>query len=165
MKASRVRGESIGRPAIQPTAVLRPGPPRDGEGGSVTLFVVIAALGLLALIGLVVDGGAKVRAAQRADRLAAEAARAAGQAVDLSAVMAGREVRVEPRQALTAARAYLEAAGNSGTARLEADRRSIQVTTTASTRTVFLGLIGIPEFTVHGSATVSLIRPGRDSQP
>ena len=140
-------------------------PSTGGDRGSVTLFVAIAAMGLLVLVGLVVDGGAKVRAVQRADRLAAEAARAAGQAIDLTAVMSGREVRVEPREALGAARAYLAAAGNGGTAQLDAEHRSIQVTTTASSGTVFLGLIGISEFTVHGSATVSLIRPGRDTPP
>ena len=138
---------------------------RDSDRGSVTLFVAIAAMGLLALVGLVVDGGAKVRAVQRADRLAAEAARAAGQAVDLTVVMSGGEVRVEPREALAAARAYLDAAGDGGTAHLDADRRSIRVSTTANSRTVFLGLIGIPEFTVHGSATVSLMRTGRDTEP
>ena len=36
-----------------------------------TISQAVAALGLLCLVGLVVDGGAKVRAVQRADRLAA----------------------------------------------------------------------------------------------
>ena len=51
--------------------------PFEGDqAGSVTLFGVVAGLALLVLVGLVVDGGAKVRAVQRADAIAAEAARA-----------------------------------------------------------------------------------------
>lgn len=140
------------------------------ERGSVTLFLAIAVLGLLAVAGLVVDGGAKVRAAQRADRLAAEAARAAGQAVDRSAVLAGTSVRVDVRDALSAARAYLTAAGQgdaaiAGTAEVAQDGRSIRVSTSATSQTIFLGLIGVSELTVHGSASVNLIPSERGSRP
>lgn len=127
------------------------------ERGSVTVFLAIAAVGLLALVGLVVDGAAKVRAVQRADRVAAEAARAAGQAVDLAAVLSGDAIRVDRRAALAAADDYLRAAGGQGQAAISRDGRSVTVTTTASQPTVFLGLIGIPEFTVEGRAEVDLV--------
>ena len=139
--------------------------PRGDDRGAVTLFLCIAAIGLLALAGLVVDGGAKVRATQRADRLAAEAARAVGQAVNVSAVLSGTAVRVDARAALAAAQDYLDAAGSDGTVAVEPDGRSIRVSTAATSHTVFLGLVGVPEITVRGTATVQLIQPGRTGQP
>lgn len=132
-----------------------------GEHGAVTVFLAVAALGLLVLAGLVVDGAAKIRAVQRADRVAAEAARAAGQQVDLSAVLAGTAVRVDRRAALDAARSHLRAAGVDGSAELTADGSSIAVTATASEPTVFLGLVGVPRFTVEGRADVRLVHSVR----
>jgi hypothetical protein len=135
------------------------------EGGAVTLFVAIAMVGLLALAGLVVDGGAKVRAVQRADRVAAEAARAAGQAIDLEAVLEGSDVRVDRRDALVAAESYLQAAGVDGSARVVDGGAAIVVSTTTSAPTVFLGLIGVPSFTVRGSAEVALVHSVRGVSP
>ncbi len=135
------------------------------DDGAVTLFVAIAMVGLLALAGLVVDGGAKVRAVQRADRVAAEAARAAGQAIDLGAVLEGSDVRVDRRGALVAAELYLQAAGIDGSARVVDGGSAIVVSTTTSAPTVFLGLIGVPSFTVRGSAEVALVHSVRGVRP
>jgi Flp pilus assembly protein TadG len=49
---------------------------RSGEQGSITILVVILFLAVLAAAGLVVDGGAKLRAARQASAVAEEAARA-----------------------------------------------------------------------------------------
>ncbi|HEX6887063.1 MAG TPA: hypothetical protein VF143_03065 [Candidatus Nanopelagicales bacterium] len=136
-----------------------------GERGAVTVFVAVAALGLLALAGLVVDGAAKVRAVQRADRVAAEAARAAGQAVDRSAVLAGTAVRVDRRAALMAAEHFLDHAGIEGAATVAPGGRSIEVTTATSQDTVLLGLIGISSFHVTGQASVALVDAPLRSQP
>jgi len=135
------------------------------EDGAVTLFVAIAMVGLLALAGLVVDGGAKVRAIQRADRIAAEAARAAGQAIDVAAVLDGSDVRVDRRAAIVAAGAYLRASGVEGEARMIDGGSGIAVTTTTSAPTVFLGLIGVPALTVRGSAEVALVHSVRGDRP
>lgn len=127
----------------------------DREAGSVTVFATITVLGILILCGLVVDGGAKLRAVQHADRVATEAARAAGQAADVAALASG-EARVDRQAAVDAATAFLTAAGATGTATVSADGTSVEVTVTATAPTVFLGLIGIPGFTVagHGQATL-----------
>lgn len=135
------------------------------EHGAVTLFMAIAVVGLFALAGLVVDGGAKVRAVQRADRVAAEAARAAGQAIDLARVLEGSDVRVDRRAALVAAESYLRASGVEGSARVIDSGSGIAVTTTTSAPTVFLGLIGVPQFTVRGRAEVSLVHSVRGVRP
>lgn len=127
------------------------------DRGSVTIFVAIASVGLLVLAGLVVDGGAKVRAAQRADRVAAEAARVGGQAIDISGVLAGRTIAVDRRAALAAANAYLQAAGIEGSARLVDGGAGMTVATSTSARTVFLGLVGVHTIAVRGHAEVSLV--------
>jgi hypothetical protein len=131
----------------------------------VTIFVAVATLGLLTLAGLVVDGGAKVRALQRADRIAAEAARAAGQAVDRGAVLAGSGLRVDRRAALVAAEASLRAAGVDGTARLSDDGRAVAVTVRGSEPTVLLGLIGVARFDVTGTAQAVLVDLEGGTQP
>lgn len=127
------------------------------ERGSVTLFVSITVAGLLVLVGLVVDGGGKVRAAQHASRVAAEAGRAAGQQIDVRAAIEGRPLRVDVPAAVEAARRYLRAAQVSGQVIVSSDRRRITVEVTTSERTVFLGLVGISELTAHGSADVELV--------
>lgn len=133
------------------------------ERGAVTIFVAVAAVGLLAMAGLVVDGAAKVRAVQRADRVASEAARAAGQAVDLTAAMGGAGLRVDRRAALRAAQSYLDAAGVDGEASVRHDGATLVVTTRTSEPTAFLGLIGVPRITVTGRAEAHLTndREGR----
>jgi Flp pilus assembly protein TadG len=127
------------------------------ERGSVTLFAAITVAGLLVLVGLVVDGGGKVRAAQRASRVAAEAGRAAGQQIDVRAALEGSALRVDVPPAVEAARRYLRAAQVDGQVLVSSDRRRITVEVTTSERTVFLGLVGISELTAHGSADVELV--------
>lgn len=139
--------------------------PTGRDGGSVTIFVVVSVVGLLALVGLVVDGGAKVRAVQRADRVAAEAARAAGQAVDVRSVLEGHEVRVDHGAAVRAASQYLSAAGMPGHASVIDGGTAIAVTTTASTPTVFLGVVGIHQFSVEGYAEVALVHSATGVSP
>ena len=130
---------------------------RREDAGSVTLFFVIAVAGLLVLIGLVVDGGTKVRALQRADRLAAEAGRAGGQAINVPTAIIGDPPTLDARAAVNASQAYLASNGISGTVSVDNAGRSLTVDVTTTTNTVFLGLIGVNSMTVHGSAKVSLV--------
>lgn len=129
----------------------------DAEAGSVTVFVAISTLGLLLLVGLVADGGAKLRATQRADATAAEAARAGGQALDLAAAVAGTHDRVDRAVATRAAQAYLDAVGATGTVTISEDRTRLLVIVQDTAPTAFLGLIGINQVTVTGSAQAVLV--------
>lgn len=131
---------------------------RRGDEGSVTLFFVVAVLGLLVLSGLVVDGGVKIRAVQRADRLAAEAGRAGGQAIDIPAAITGEPPTVDARAAVNASQSYLRANGVTGTVSVGDAGRSLTVNVTTATNTVFLGLVGVNTMTARGSAKVSLVR-------
>lgn len=128
------------------------------DSGSVTLFCCISVVGLLILVGLVVDGGAKVRALQRADRLAAEAGRAGGQAIDLPAAIAGDVPTIDKQAAVLASQAYLRSSGVTGTVSVTDAGRALVVEVTTTTKTAFLGLIGVNTLTVHGSAKVVLVR-------
>ena len=121
------------------------------------MFVAISVLGLLLLVGLVADGGAKLRATQRADATAAEAARAGGQALDLADAVAGTPDRVDRAVAIRAAQAYLDAAGAVGTVAVSDDRTRLLVTVQATAPTAFLGLIGINQVSATGSAQATLV--------
>lgn len=124
------------------------------DDGSVTLMFVVMATALLLAIGLVVDGGAKIRAVQSANRAAAEAARAGAQQVDVAAVQTAGGAALTPHRARQAAEAALAASGATGS--VTADRSEVRVRATVSSRTVFLGLVGINEVEGAGEATARL---------
>jgi hypothetical protein len=111
------------------------------------------------LVGLVVDGGGQLRAAQRADTLAAEAARSAGQSIDIARVVADGSTVVSPQAAQAAVADYLAAAGATGSARVSPDGRTVTVSVTVPYKPVFSGVIGVST-TVSGTATATLVRPG-----
>lgn len=135
----------------------------NGDRGSAAAFVAVAVLALLLMAGLVVDGGSKVRALQRADRLAGEAGRAAGQQVEVADAIAGRRPRVSPAAAVDAARRYLRHAGVEGVVAVSDDRREVTIDVTTAVRTVFLGLVGIQEMEGRGHAVVELV-PGVEEE-
>lgn len=128
------------------------------DAGSVTLFLVITVVGLLTMVGLVVDGAAKIRGVQRADALAAEAGRAGGQAINVPASIMGAPPAVDARAAVAAAQAYLTRNGVDGRVTVAEGGRRVDVEVTSTTPTVFLGLIGIGSMTVQGHASVTLVR-------
>jgi hypothetical protein len=127
--------------------------PTGSDTGSVTLFLAITVLGLLVLLGLVVDGGAKIRAVQHADAVAADAARAGGPSINVPAA-----ITVDARAAIAAANTSLRRADVTGTVYVTDAGQSLNVEVTTTTRTIFLGLIGITTITVHGHAHVTLVR-------
>jgi Flp pilus assembly protein TadG len=84
---------------------------RRRDDGRIAVFFAIMAPAWFALMGLVFVGGNRIMALQRADNIAAEAARAAGQAIDAPTAIAGGAKVVDPGAAATAAEAYIRAAG------------------------------------------------------
>ena len=127
------------------------------DGGSVTVFFAVVVLAMLVLIGLVVDSGGKARALARADRIAAEAARSGGQAIDIPAAIQGAPARVNIANAVHAAQAYLGAARVVGTVTPTRNRRGLVVKVSVTQATVFLKLAGVSSFSVQGSAEVTLV--------
>lgn len=126
----------------------------DDDRGSVTLMLVVLVLALFLCIGLVVDGGAKIGAVQQANRVAAEAARAGTQQVDVAEVQLGGAAQLAPAAARTAAYAALAAAGVNGSVTVTGTQ--VTVTTTLTKPTVFLGLLGIGHVTGTGTAIADL---------
>lgn len=102
---------------------------RARDAGSVTVFFSIIAAGWVAMLILIIVGGGRVRAYQRADNIAAEAARAAGQAIEAGPAVEGGEKRLDADRARDAALAYLADAGATGTVAIVSGQ-SVTVTAT-----------------------------------
>ena len=77
------------------------------DRGSITLWVAATFMAIVAVAGLVVDGGARIRAGERADLVAGEAARAASFAN-------GPDDTARTAAAATAARGILTRSGLTG---------------------------------------------------
>ena len=95
-----VRGWWVTAHRISPAANRR-------DDGSITLWVAATFMAVLAVAGLVIDGGAKIRAGERADEVASEAVRAASFAN-------GPDNITRTAAAATAARGILTRSGLTG---------------------------------------------------
>lgn len=131
----------------------RPG--GDRERGSLTLMLAALFVALLALAGIVIDGGAKLNEAQNAEAVAQEAARAGAGMVNRGVAYSSGSFTVDRAQALAAAQAYLAKAGYRGT--VSAGGRSIRVTVTVTRPTRVLSIIGIDSMSATESATAALV--------
>ncbi len=129
----------------------RPRPARDGERGSISLFVAVAAVSILLVVGLVVDGAGKLRALNHAQASAQEAARTGAQAVNAGQAIAGNGITLDRNAAQNAASAYLRQAGVTGTVSWTGNG-SIVVDVTERYTPFFLP--GDMTVTGHGSATL-----------
>ena len=123
-------------------------PDRGADRGSVALWVAVMAAAVLLTLALIVDGGAKIRAGNRADIAAAEAARAA-------VIAAGPRpsgTSAAAHLAVAAVKAYLVKAGVQGSAVILGPGR-VQVRVRASDR----GPISGHTFTVTRTAVAALL--------
>ncbi|MFD6967199.1 pilus assembly protein TadG-related protein [Streptomyces sp. NPDC059949] len=127
------------------------------DRGSMSLFVLVTIVALLAVAALVVDGGGKLRARTHAEGVAHEAARAGGQAIDAGKAIAGGGVSVDRNAAVAAARSYLSSAGVSGTVNVSEDGGSLQVTVNENYQPLFLGS---GSWSVTGQGRASLVYRG-----
>ncbi|WP_327586971.1 pilus assembly protein TadG-related protein [Nonomuraea sp. NBC_00507] len=131
-----------------------------GQRGSITLAAVIFMIALTALVGLVIDGGAKFRTARQATAIAEEAARAAAGQVDVGAALAGRTrdngFTVDQATAIRAAQNYLTTAGQRGTVRAVSPT-AIEVTVRIQAPTLFLSAFGVTSLEVSGTARAQLV--------
>jgi hypothetical protein len=125
----------------------RLGPP-SVDRGSISLWVALMAGAILITLVLIVDGGAKIRAGNRADIAASEAARAAV----LAAGPRPGGTSAQARLAVAAATAYLAKDGVQGSAVITGPSR-VQVTAKATD----VGPISGHTFTVTRTATAALL--------
>jgi len=115
------------------------------DRGSITLWVAVTFAAILAVAGLVADGGAKIRAGERADIVAGEAARAASYA-------SGPDQVARTAAAGAAARGIISRARMAGSVAVTSPGR-IDVTVQASTTGPISGLT----YTVSRSSTAQLL--------
>ena len=118
------------------------------EAGSVTVWVVITTAAILAVAALVADSGARIRAGERADIIAGEAARAASYA-------AGADERTRLAAAVSAAQTVISRSGASGTASITGPGQ-VQVAVTASALGPISGLSYPVTRTVTGQLLVGV---------
>ncbi len=97
-------------------------------------------IGLMALLGLVVDGGAALTAHQAAEVEAEQAARTGEGAISVDELRAGT-VQLDPAAAVVAAEQYTDAAGHPGTATVSGGVVTVRIR--YQIPTTVLGVIGI----------------------
>jgi Flp pilus assembly protein TadG len=139
------------RQLARPRRVGTAGGPNDG--GAITILVLLLTPMLLALAGLVWDGGLAINARQQAADLAEQAARAGADQLDLDAARSAGGDRIDIARASAAACHYLQVAAPSVGCEATATDEQVSVRVTTTTTTALLGLIGLHSLTTHGHAT------------
>lgn len=136
---------------------MRPGR-LAGDRGQVAPLVAVSLLGLIAIAGLVIDGGLLFAARRDLQAVADAAARAGAMAVDELSLRAneGGVVELDPGAARDAASAHLDRAGFSGRAEVVADPASVRVTLSREHSTFVISLVGMRVMEVEAS---SVARP------
>jgi len=119
------------------------------DDGALTAFVLLLVVGLFALLGLVVDGGAVITAHQAAEVESEQAARAGAGALDVDALRAG-VVQLDPQAAVRAAQMFTVASGHPGTASVSGAEVTVRVR--YSVPTSILGIVGIHQLEVSAVA-------------
>lgn len=129
---------------------------RRCDRGSMSLFFALSALAILIVMGLLIDGGGALNAANRATSLAQEAARTAGQQLDPAQAIEGTAITIDPDAAAGAAQDYLAAADVHGTVEITDGGQSLTVTVHDSCATYFAQFVGAGTINVTGTATAQL---------
>lgn len=134
----------------------------DRDRGALSVFVAICAAGFLIVIGIVLDAGGRLRAVERADALAQEAARAAGQQVDERRALAGEGFFIDKAAAEQAGYAYLAANDVGGTTAVNVDAQTGTVTVTVDS-TYDTALLGVG-LHVHGVGKAKLVHGVKEAE-
>ncbi len=127
---------------------------RRDETGVAAVFVVFVAVALLAVAGLVIDGGYAMAAKREATGRAEQAARVGADALDQGSLRSGT-AQVDPLLAVTAAQDYLARVDAQGTVTVDGD--TVTVTVTVTQQTAVLSAVGVSSLTVSGTAAARSI--------
>ncbi|MFG2437865.1 TadE/TadG family type IV pilus assembly protein [Streptomyces sp. NPDC048508] len=126
------------------------------EDGSLSLFFALTTLAVLMVMGLLVDGGGALNTSNRAESLAQEAARTAGQQLNAADAIEGRDIAIDPDAAQLAAQDYLAANNVVGDVEIIDNGRTMRVTVHATYATSFAQLVGVNTMVMTGTATAHL---------
>jgi len=132
----------------------------DGDCGSIGLLLALLMVGLMAMAGLVVDGGAALAARGRAADVSQQAARAGADALLPASLRTSNPDRlsVDPTAARAAAQQVLDAGGVTGQVTIAGD--TVTVHAHATRRTALLSAVGIDDLTGSASATATVLFGG-----
>ena len=132
---ARVRGAAVG----------------DGDSGSVMFWVVPIMVGLIAMAGLIVDGGNAISARERAADVSQQAARAGADALSQTSLYDSDSsaLSADPGAARAAAQRVLDTAGITDPA-VVVSGDSVTVSVTVHERTQILSAFGMTD--ISGSA-------------
>lgn len=132
---------------------------RRDDSGKVTIFITAMFLWVwIPMLEVVVIGGAHLRAHQRADNIAAEAARAAGSEIQTGVAVPGGPKVIDAGKASEAATTYLGAAGASGTVSVSPDGTHLTVNAVVTyNNPTGINVIGGGTWTARGVATATLL--------
>ena len=127
---------------------------RGDDRGSVSVFVIGLVVVLMAVAGLVVDGGRAINARAALADDAEQAARAGANQLDVDELRATGDVRIDPAAARASATQFLLTRGYApGDITVDADAQNVDVSLEQEVPTQLLSLILITSFTVTGQAT------------
>jgi Flp pilus assembly protein TadG len=132
------------------------------ERGQATAFIAVFVVALLAVVGIVIDGGYTLAAKRRAIDEAEGAARAGAQALTLGSLRLGSP-RPDPVRATAAAQDYLAKTGHAGTVEVDDDR--VSVTVSFEQPMFVLGLGGLGGVTVTGHGEARPVRGLTEEEP
>jgi Flp pilus assembly protein TadG len=127
------------------------------DSGRVSVFVAAAMPMMLIFMALMWDASGYLRALHRADNIANEAARAAGQAIDIPLAVTGEQIIVDPAAAGIAADSYLTDAGVTGEVDVSDDGRQVSITVAVPYDPMFLGAFGFGPYTAEGDTDAHLV--------
>ncbi len=114
-------------------------PARSGDGGQITVFVVVMTVALTLAVR------------ERAVDEAQQAARAGAQAINLATYRQNRTLVLDPAQAVADARRYLGATGYQGSVQVAGNVVTVEVTVTQQMQ--ILDAAGLGSIIVHASAS------------
>ncbi len=126
------------------------------QSGQITVFVTVVMAGLVAIAGLVADGGTVMAAHQEAVSEAFSAARAAAQDLEVGTLRSNDTVLVDPAAAEATVASFITAEGHRATVSVNGDQ--VTVTVSFSQPMAILSAFGIGPAHVSGTATVTAYR-------
>jgi Flp pilus assembly protein TadG len=124
----------------------------ESQRGALAAMLAVLAVALLAMVGLVVDGGRAVAARRTAMDDAGQAARAGADALSVSSLRSGT-LAIDPFEAVAAASRFLTEEGVVGT--VEVSGETVTVHVVSSEPSAVLGIVGIRTIRVSASASAT----------
>ena len=128
----------------------------EGERGFVSLYVVAITVGLVALAGLVIDGGNALAAREKAADTAQQAARAGADALSPDSLRNPGALSATPAGATQAANQVLSTGGVTGTVSVDGDQ--VTVTVVVHQATTILSAVGVNQITGTATASATALR-------